>query len=239
MPYRILIADDEPPLLRSLGYAFRREGYEVDAVTDGAAALAMARAGGYDVAILDTTMPALAGVDVWREIRFSDALVVILQTARAAGARTERGLEACADGYVRKPFSVADVIGRVGALLLLRRLDIDLSAGKVVVDGREITLTMAELELLVLLASARGQVFTRRSIMEHLGRMPLCDTEHGADALASSLRQKLERHSPQSMQIMTERGVGYALASHPRGQLASGSRSDAEMMSARNPRNRT
>src|SRR3954452_14194434 len=82
MPHQIVIADDEAALLRSVGYALRREGYEVDAVTDGAAALEHARTGSYDVAILDVMMPALSGLDVCREIRASSPLPVILLTAR-------------------------------------------------------------------------------------------------------------------------------------------------------------
>jgi two-component system response regulator RegX3 len=125
MPHHILIADDEPALLRALGYALRREGYEVDAVSDGAAALQQARSGSYDIAILDVMMPALSGLDVCRQIRASSALPIILLTARDADVDTVIGLEAGADDYVRKPFSIAVLMARVAALLRRTRRDSD------------------------------------------------------------------------------------------------------------------
>jgi two-component system response regulator RegX3 len=241
MPHQILIADDEAALLRSVGYALRREGYEVDAVTDGAAALAHARTGSYDVAILDVMMPALSGLDVCREIGASSALPVILLTARDTEVDTVVGLEAGADDYVRKPFSVAELVGRVAALLRRRRIDaddpstpcievnglqIDPLARTVVADGREVTLTAAEFDLLALLAESPGRVFTRSAIMEHLWRTPFFGDERAADTHTSNLRRKLEGDSRRPQRILTVRGVGCKLDAgrRPLRDAASGDR---------------
>jgi DNA-binding response OmpR family regulator len=227
VPIRILLADDEPALLRSVGYALQREGYGVDPVTDGQTALDRAAAGGYDLAILDVMMPGVSGLQVCREIRSQGTLPVILLTARDSEVDTVVGLEAGADDYVRKPFSLAELVGRVGALLRRRRLDasereaprmsvagldIDPLARTVHADGREVRLTAAEFDLLVLLAGAPGQVFTRRAIMEHLWRTPFAGDERAADTHVSNLRRKIEADQRHPIRIETVRGVGYRLA---------------------------
>ena len=117
MADRILVADDEETLVRAVTYALEREGYEVDSVFNGTDALSRARTGTHDLAILDVMMPGASGLAVCREIRAESALPIILLTARDAEADTVVGLEAGADDYVTKPFSVAELMSRVAALL--------------------------------------------------------------------------------------------------------------------------
>jgi DNA-binding response OmpR family regulator len=227
MPIRILLADDEPALLRSVGYALERDGYEVDPVADGDAALERAGSGNYDLAILDVMMPGQSGLQVCRAIRAAGPLPVILLTARDSEIDTVVGLEAGADDYVKKPFSVAELVGRVGALLRRRQLDAADTAGPrlsmlgmdidplgrtLLVDGQDVRLTAAEFELLLLLAGSPGPVFTRQAIMEHLWRTPFVGDERAADAHVSNLRRKIERDQRRPARIVTVRGVGYKLA---------------------------
>ena len=139
MADRILVADDEDALVRAVSYALEREGYEVDAVSNGADALSRARGGMYDLAILDVMMPGASGLAVCREIRAESALPIILLTARDAEVDTVVGLEAGADDYVTKPFSVAELMSRVAALLRRRRLDAaDRAPPRLSVAGLEI-----------------------------------------------------------------------------------------------------
>ncbi len=230
MGERILLADDEEALVRAVSYALEREGYEVDAVFNGADALARARTGTHDLAILDVMMPGASGLVVCREIRAESALPIILLTARDAEVDTVVGLEAGADDYVTKPFSVAELMSRVAALLRRRRLDaadqarprlavagleIDPLGRTVESDGREIRLTSAEFELLLLLAGAPGQVFTRTAIMEHLWRTPFFGDERAADTHIANIRRKIERDPVRPTRILTVRGVGYKLGAAP------------------------
>ncbi len=228
MPERILLADDEPALLRSVTYALSREGFEVDTVADGRAALDASRAERYDLAILDIQMPELNGLEVCRQIRAVSTLPIILLTARDSEMDTVIGLEAGADDYVSKPFSVAELVGRVRAHLRRRRLDasetpprrlsqsgvrIDLVSRSVEVDDAPVHLTAAEFDLLHLLVASPGRVFTRRSIMEHLWRTPFFGDERAADAHISNLRRKIESDTSRPERILTIRSVGYKFAS--------------------------
>jgi DNA-binding response OmpR family regulator len=231
MAERILLADDEEALVRAVTYALEREGYEVDSVFNGSDALARARSGQYDLAVLDIMMPGTSGLAVCREIRAESALPIILLTARDAEVDTVVGLEAGADDYVTKPFSVAELMSRVAALLRRRRIDaadrtphrlsvagleIDPRGRTVTADGSEIRLTSTEFELLLLLAEAPGQVFTRSAIMEHLWRTPFFGDERAADTHVANIRRKLEPDPARPTRILTVRGVGYKLGAAPR-----------------------
>jgi two-component system response regulator RegX3 len=226
MAVRILIAEDEEPIARSLTYALEREGYEVDVVADGIAALERARTGEHDLAVLDVMMPGASGLEVCRTIRAEGSLPVILLTARDTELETVVGLEAGADDYVTKPFSVAELVGRVAALLRRRRIDaadraparltlagieIDPRARTVAVAGSDVLLTTAEFELLLLLAESPGQVFTRQAIMEHLWKTPFFGDERSADTHVANIRRKIEDDPSQPTRVLTVRGVGYRL----------------------------
>jgi DNA-binding response OmpR family regulator len=231
MTARILLADDEPALIRSVTYALERDGYEVDAVGDGASALDRARSDEHDLAIIDVMMPALSGLDFCRQIRTRSALPVILLTARDSEIDTVLGLEAGADDYVTKPFSVAELTSRVGALLRRRRLDaaergtshiavagldIDPVGRTVEVDGADVRLTSGEFDLLLFLAESPGAVLSREAIMEHLWRAPYSGDGRAADTHISNLRRKIEPDVARPSRIVTVRGSGYKLASAPR-----------------------
>jgi DNA-binding response OmpR family regulator len=231
MATRILVADDESAIVRSLTYALEREGYDVHAVYDGPAALAEARSKNHDLAILDVMLPGLSGLDVCRTIRAEGTLPVILLTARDTEVETIVGLEAGADDYVTKPFSVAELVGRIAALLRRRRIDaadhapmklevdgllIDPLARTVERAGTEIRLTAAEFDLLLLLAESPGQVFTRQSIMEHLWKTPFFGDQRSADTHIANIRKKIEQDPSRPSTLQTVRGVGYKLGTRAR-----------------------
>jgi two-component system response regulator RegX3 len=227
MSPRVLLADDEPDLAETVGYALRREGFEVDTCADGEAALAAARGAAYDVAILDVMMPGLSGLDACRALRAESDLPIIMLTARDAEVDRVLGLELGADDYLTKPFSLAELVSRVRALLRRRELDrtvahtratrvvggleLDLVRHRVVVDGRPIQLTPSEFKLLALLADHPEQVFPRREIMEHLWETPYVGDQRACDVHVSNLRRKIEVDPAHPKRIVTVREVGYKL----------------------------
>jgi two-component system response regulator RegX3 len=227
MTTRILLADDEPDLAESVSYALRREGFEVESVEDGEAALASARQRSFDVAVLDVMMPKISGIEVCRALRAESDLPIIMLTARDAEVDRVLGLELGADDYLTKPFSLAELVSRVRAILRRRELDrsaasatsrravggleLDLVRHQVLVDERPVQLTPSEFKLLALLAEHPERVFSRREIMEHLWETPYVGDQRACDVHVSNLRRKIERDPAHPERIVTVREVGYKL----------------------------
>ena len=125
MSERILVAEDERAIADAVSYALADEGFEVKTVDDGQAALEEARRDDYDLLVLDLRLPGISGLDVCRALRGESALPIIMLTARDSEIDRVRGLELGADDYVTKPFSMAELVSRVRALLRRRELDRD------------------------------------------------------------------------------------------------------------------
>jgi len=124
MAERILIVEDEATIAEAVSYALRDAGFDVEAVSHGRAALEAARGRPYDLMILDLMLPGMSGLDVCRELRAGESdLPIVMLTARDAESDRVLGLDLGADDYVTKPFSVAELVGRVRALLRRRRLN--------------------------------------------------------------------------------------------------------------------
>jgi two-component system response regulator RegX3 len=219
---RILLVDDEPGIVDFVSYGLAREGFEVVAVEDGEAALERARKERFDLMVLDVMLPKVSGTDVARTLRAESDLPIVMLTARDAETDLVIGLEAGADDYVTKPFSMAELVGRIRALLRRRELDargggtvheaagirVDLARHEVTVDGEAVRLTPSEFRLLTLLAERPGRVFSRREILQHLWSSPHVPQERTADAHVTNLRRKLGGEG----RIVTVRGAGYKLA---------------------------
>jgi two-component system, OmpR family, response regulator RegX3 len=228
---RILIADDEPSVRDSVGYALRQEGFDVMLAVDGEDA--EQKIGGedpeFDLLILDIMMPGRSGLDLCRDVRGRSPVPIILLTAKDAEVDKVVGLEVGADDYVTKPFSVRELLGRVRAQLRRRELDrstatgegatieagqvrIDLARHLVTVRGEPVNLTRSEFQVLRLLAGRPGQVFTRQEIMEELWQSEFRGDVRACDVHISNLRQKIERDPQEPELVLTVRGVGYKLA---------------------------
>jgi two-component system response regulator RegX3 len=223
---RILVVDDEPAIVDALSYALRREGFEVDTAADGAEALETARASPYDVLVLDLMLPGLSGLEVCRTLRSESDLPILMLTARDAEVDRVLGLELGADDYVTKPFSVAELVSRVRAILRRRELDrspargavvraggleLDLVRHRVRVDGLEVEVTPSELSILTLLASQPDRVFSRREIMQYLWSSTYVGDERACDTHVANLRTKIERDPSQPERLVTVRAAGYKL----------------------------
>jgi two-component system response regulator RegX3 len=227
---RILIADDEPSVRESVGYALQQEGFEVTLAVDGAdveqklGEIDMP----FDLLVLDIMMPGRSGLDICREVRGRSPVPIILLTAKDAEVDKVVGLEVGADDYVTKPFSVRELIGRVRAQLRRRELDrastsdesktieagsvrIDLARHLVTVREDPVSLTRSEFQVLRLLADRPGQVFSRLEIMEELWQSEFSGDVRACDVHISNLRQKVERDAQEPEIVLTVRGVGYKL----------------------------
>jgi two-component system, OmpR family, response regulator RegX3 len=228
---RILIADDEPSVRDSVGYALRQEGFDVTLAVDGDDA--EQKIGNdvpaFDLLILDIMMPGRSGLDLCRDVRNRSPVPIILLTAKDAEVDKVVGLEVGADDYVTKPFSVRELLGRVRAQLRRRELDrssvtgetatieagavrIDLARHLVTVRGEPVNLTRSEFQVLRLLAGRPGQVFSRQEIMEELWQSEFRGDVRACDVHISNLRQKIERDPQEPELVLTVRGVGYKLA---------------------------
>jgi DNA-binding response OmpR family regulator len=227
MSGRVLLVDDDPGIVDVVSYALEGEGFDVAVATDGDAALARAQREKFDVVVLDLMLPGLSGMEVCRRLRADGNVVPILMlTARDAELDRVLGLEVGADDYVPKPFSTAELLSRVRAIIRRRELDrtdrsaairdigglkVDFARHRVVVDGEPAHLTPFEYKLLALLAEHPEQVFSRRQLMEHLWESSWVGDEHAADVHISNLRRKIERDPVHPERLVTVRGFGYKL----------------------------
>ena len=222
---RILVAEDEPAIADAISYALTAEGYEVDTVGDGDAALASARQEAYDLMILDLLLPGTPGMDVCRLVRAESDVPIVVLTALDAEPDRVSGLDAGADDYVTKPFSMPELISRVRSHLRRRELDrsaalsvrsvgaltLDVARHTASVAGRPLLLTRSEFRLLALLASEPGKPFTREDLIRHLWDSDFVGDRRAIDVHVSNLRRKLEDDRRRPRRLVTVRGVGYKL----------------------------
>ena len=226
MSSSILVVDDDPGVLDVVAFMLRREGFDVDEERDGTAALERARQNGYDIVILDVMLPGMSGTDVCRALRAESDVPILMLTARDAESDRVLGLELGADDYVTKPFSSAELLSRVRAMLRRRELDraiggatvrklgglqIDLGRHEVLVDGERVHLTLSEFKVLSLLAEQPQSVVSRRELMQHLWASEHVGDEHACEVHISNLRRKIERDPTQPERLLTVRGSGYKL----------------------------
>jgi two-component system response regulator RegX3 len=227
MGERILLVEDEPAIAEAVEYALVAEGFEVDALADGEAALEAARERSYDLLVLDLMLPGVSGLEVCRRLRSESAVPIVIVTAKDAEVDRVVGLEIGADDYVTKPFSMPELMARVRAVLRRRELDLggrgaklavgglslDLMKHEAVVDGAAVALTAFELKLLALLASEPGRVFSRHEIMRDLWASDYVGDERTCDLHVSNIRRKIERDPANPERLVTVRGAGYKLQS--------------------------
>ena len=225
MSTRILVVDDEPAIVDAVSYALRSEGFHTSTVGDGESALEAVQSEPYDLMILDLMLPRLSGVEVCRRVRAENDIPIIMLTAKDAEVERVVGLEAGADDYVTKPFSMAELVSRVRALLRRRDLDrgssyairrvgeleLDLRRHKVSIGKEPVQLTPSEFKVLALLAGEPERVFSRREIMQHLWESSYVGDQRACDIHVSNLRRKVEHDASNPERIVTVRGAGYKL----------------------------
>jgi two-component system response regulator RegX3 len=222
---RILVVEDEQAIADAVTYALEEAGYDVDSVGTGDLALDAARGRDYDLMILDLMLPGTPGLEVCRTLRAESDLPIVMLTAADAEADRVEGLDSGADDYMTKPFSVAELVSRVRALLRRRLLDrvsasiartvgeleVDLNRHTATVSGRPLQLTRSEFRLVALLSSEPGRVFSREELVRHLWQSDFVGDRRAIDVHVSNLRRKLERDPRRPERLITVRGVGYKL----------------------------
>jgi DNA-binding response OmpR family regulator len=221
-PPLVLVCDDNPAIHESLGVYLERAGYAHRSAYNGLDALRAVREQRPDLLVLDIMMPGLDGLSVCREIRRTDDLPIILLTARGEEVDRILGLELGADDYIVKPFSPREVVARIKAVLRrigeqraapspvlhFPRLEINLAHYKVSVDGSPVSLTPKEVEILHLLASRPGQVFTREQILARVWGEDYFGDDRAVDTQIRRIRRKLPEDGV-PWAVVTVYGVGY------------------------------
>jgi DNA-binding response OmpR family regulator len=227
MTAHILLVEDEVKLARFVELELTSEGYQVTVANDGMTGLSLARESTPDLAILDWMLPGLTGVEICRRLRATGSKIpVIILTAKDEISDRVAGLDAGANDYVIKPFSIEELLARIRAHLrrteddkqgtdsiLFEDLSLNRRTREIFRGQRYIELTAKEFDLLEYLMSNPRQVFTREQILEKVWGYDFVGDSNVIEVYIRYLRLKLEESNEKRL-IHTVRGVGYALRSH-------------------------
>ena len=226
---KILVVDDEERIRRLLKMYLEREEYIIDEAENGNVALSKALENEYDLILLDIMMPEKDGIEVCRELREKKSTPIIMLTAKGEEVNRVQGFEVGTDDYIVKPFSPREVVLRVKALLrrssnnqfmqaetsakdiiVFSHLTIDNDAHRVLADGKEVSLTPKEYELLYFLAKSPDKVFDREQLLKEVWHYEFFGDLRTVDTHVKRLREKLNRISESAAKmIVTVWGVGY------------------------------
>lgn len=235
MPESILIVEDEPALQDTLAYNLKKEGYTVEAVGDGRAALESARRLKPDLIVLDIMLPEMDGFEVARILRKEMTSAILMLTARDDEIDRVVGLEVGADDYLTKPFSMRELVARVKAQLrrarLLREeqaaeskpevhntqhaiitfnnLSINTTRREVMLNNQVLAMKPKEYELLLFFAEHKSQMLSREFILERVWGWDYIGDSRTVDVHVRWLRQKVESDAANPTRIVTVRGGGY------------------------------
>ncbi len=217
----ILIVEDEKPLAQILRENLVRAGYDVTVAYTGPAGISAMDAATPDLVILDVMLPLISGFGVCEAIRTKSQVPVLMLTARDTEEDKLRGFEVGADDYLTKPFSMAELLARVRALLRRRpaeialqlrmgNLELDLQAHMVKRDGCPVDLSMREFDLLAYLAQRRGELVSREQLLSEVwGYEYVGDSARAVDVTIWRLRSKIEENPHEPRYILSRRGLGY------------------------------
>ena len=223
----VLIVEDERPIVEILKFNLKREGYETLEALDGETGLELARTGAPDLILLDVMLPKMNGFDICRTLRDEGrAVPIIMLTAREEENDKVFGLEAGADDYITKPFSMRELLARVKAnirrrnmeaatrvasenLLQQGQLTVDLSAMTVTKAGTTVEVTQKEFDLLACLLATPGKIYSREELMEKVWNYDYFGDMRTVDVTVRRLREKIEDDPGNPRYIRTKRGAGY------------------------------
>lgn len=223
-PPLVLVIEDEPPIVRFLRAALPGNGYRLIEAATGADGLREAATRAPDLVLLDLGLPDLDGVEVARRLREWSSVPIIVLSARGREQDKIAALDAGADDYVTKPFSVGELMARMrvalrhragaeagGAAVVVGGLTVDLLARRVTVEGREVRLTPIEFRLLAALARHPGRVLTHEHLLREVWGPAAVHQHHYVRVYMAQLRHKLEPSPSRPRWLLTEPGVGYRM----------------------------
>ncbi len=224
---KILIVEDERAIVEILKFNLAREGYETLEALDGETGLQLGLTGDPDLILLDVMLPKMNGFDICAKLRDAGSTVpIIMLTAREEETDKVFGLEAGADDYMTKPFSMRELLARVRANIRRRSLDLNArkSVGKLIEakgltidpatfsvmrNGQAVDLTQKEYDLLLYLIQERGVVFSREDLMQKVWNYDYYGDMRTVDVTVRRLREKIEDDPGKPTRILTRRGAGY------------------------------
>ncbi|HAK58525.1 MAG TPA: DNA-binding response regulator [Lachnospiraceae bacterium] len=227
MARRVLVVDDEKLIVKGIRFSLEQDGMEVDAAYDGEEAVDAVKANHYDVILLDVMLPKMSGFEVCQQIRdFSDVPIIML-TAKGDDMDKILGLEYGADDYITKPFNILEVKARIKAII--RRsgkteavqapkndemanydgLKVDIEGRQVFINDQEVNLTAKEFDLLELLMTHSGKVYSREQLLDEIWGKSYPGDVRTVDVHIRRLREKIEVSPSEPKYIHTKWGVGY------------------------------
>ena len=221
----VLVVEDDDSLQDVLSYNLAKKGYRVLQAFDGDEALQVARAEELDLIVLDIMLPGLDGLEVCRIVRREMATPILILTARDQELDKVGGLELGADDYMTKPFSIRELVARVGALIRRREMDVgppkvekSISVGGLVlnleartarISGKSLDLRPKEYDLLAVLAGNPGRAYTRNELLDEVWGREYFGDPRTVDVHVRWLREKIETEPGSPRRIITIRGTGY------------------------------
>ena len=227
MATKVLVVDDEKMIVKGIRFSLLQDGYDVDTAYDGDEALQKASENKYDIILLDVMLPKHSGLEVLQQIREFSSVPVIMLTAKGEDMDKILGLDYGADDYITKPFNILEVKARIKAIIrrvaggrkekseeedrILENGDllIDFDNRRVSVAGKEINLTSKEFELLELLATHPGKVYSRSMLLQTVWGKDYPGDVRTVDVHIRRLREKVEPNASEPVYVQTKWGVGY------------------------------
>lgn len=225
MANRILVVDDEKLIVKGLRFSLEQDGMEVDCAYDGQEAIDLAKQKEYDVVLLDVMLPVFDGFDVCQQIREFSDMPIIMLTAKGNDMDKILGLDMGADDYITKPFNILEVKARIKAIirrnsrksrdsepknvLKVKELTMDKESRRVFIGDREINLTAKEFDLLELLITNPGKVYSREKLLNLVWGYEYPGDVRTVDVHVRRLREKVEANPSDPQYVYTKWGVGY------------------------------
>lgn len=221
MGKKVLVVDDEKLIVKGIHFSLIQDGYEVDCAYDGIEALEMARNKEYDVILLDLMLPGMDGLTVCQQVRsFSDVPIIML-TAKGGDMDKILGLDNGSDDYITKPFNILEVKARIKAILRrngkggvvstmkIKGITLDREGRRAFLDDKEISLTTKEFDLLELLLTNPGKVYSREKLLNIVWGYEYPGDVRTVDVHVRRLREKIEVNPADPEYVYTKWGVGY------------------------------